>query len=165
MKADYSKLIETLKRYSESDCFNNLEIYIGEINGMYDTKYSIRNKDVLDTIFSNGDIVPNIYKKEMSYEVSDADFVCISRYKNVKDSSSSKLEKVFLFINREILKEFLYSMVQENVDLYMKVFDKKYYKGNVSKYKFGDRTGFKIVPSKELIELNKKKEEKRKIRK
>lgn len=152
MKTDYNGLMNILKGYNDSNLLNNVEVYVGEINGEYDALYSIEQKDVLDTIFSDGEINP----ASTSRDVTDANYVCVVRYKNSEDENKSELEKVFLFIEQESQKEFMFNMVQEDPFLYQKIFDQRNYKGNISKYKNDNSEGLKIVPSKELIELNKK---------
>ena len=161
MKADYNKLVELLKKYNSEDELKNIEVYVGEINGKYDTEYSIEKKEVLDTIISDGDIFPSFDNGKVFYEVNDAKYTFITRYGNSKDNSKrAEIEKVFLFIDEYSLSEirsFLLQYDQDyDFDLYLKIFNSKNYKGSVGNYEKDDEKGQVIYPSYDLISYNKR---------
>ena len=121
MKANINKLVEMLKKIIGEDSFENFEVYLGEINGRYDVDYNIDRKDVLDTIYSDGEI--NGFSDHQ--DVEDAGYVCVVRYKNKEDKKEGKLEKIFLFINENSKKGLMFNMVQTDPELYQVIFDSK----------------------------------------
>lgn len=160
MKADYSKLVELLKKYDSNDGLKNIEVFVGEINGKYNTEYSIEEKEVLDTIISDGDIFPCFEDGKVVYEVNDAKYTFITRYGNSNDSSKGAvIEKVFLFIDEHSLSEVRSFLLQYDHDydfnLYLKIFNTKNYKGSVANYEKDDKKGQIIYPSLDLISYNK----------
>lgn len=151
MNTDYEKLMEILKKYNEADGLKNVSFYTGNINGKYDTEYNIENKDVLDTIISDGDIRGSVG----SYDVENASYVCVSRYKNnPEEKLSSKIEKIDLFIEKGEYSDLPFYMSQKDFDVYQKVFKQSNNKGDISQYENDDSKGLKIFPSKELIKDN-----------
>lgn len=153
MKKDYDKLIQTLRRFYKNSDLKNVEVFSGDINGKYDTLYNIDQKDVLDIIFSDGDIVQ---KDPDSRDVDNASYVCITRYKNDESNiADSDIDTIFLFVDEKNQKEFMFEFVQKDPELYQKVFDQNNYKGDISEYTDSNDSGYKIVPSSELIQKNK----------
>ena len=151
MNTDYEKLMKILKKYDEAGELENVSFYTGNINGKYDTEYNIENKDVLDTIISDG----MIYGSTGSYDIENASYVCVARYKNDSTKNlSSRIEKIELFIDKEHKDDLTFYMVKKDLDLYQKVFKQSNNKGDISDYKDDDSKGLKIFPSKELIEDN-----------
>ena len=152
MKKDYEKLLEILRRFNKSSGLKDVEVYSGDINGTYDTVYDINSKEVLDTMFSDGDVS---FEDSSSHIVSDASYVCIVRYKNNESNiARSDIDKIYLFVDDDSQKEFMFDFVQKDSGLYQKVFEQKNYKGNISEYVDSKETGYKIVPSEELIKKN-----------
>ena len=151
MKADYEKLVEILKKYYETGELENLSFYTGNVNGKYAIEYNKDQKEVLDTIISDG----AMQRSPEDYEVVDASYVCVTRYRNdsTKDLSS-RIEKIELFIDKECKDDLIFYMVQQDLDFYQKVFKQSNNKGDISDYKNDDSKGLKIFPSKELIEDN-----------
>ena len=150
MNTNYEQLTQFLRKNCEEG-LNNIDFYVGEINGKYDTEYNIDKKEILDTILSDG----KVFGDTGSYEVDDASYVCIARYKNKDKKLSSEIEKIYLFMQKEDQRDFMFYLVQEDIDIYQKLFDQGNYKGNISKYKKDEGKGLKIFPSSELIEYNK----------
>ena len=152
MKKDYEKLIETLQRYDKSSGLKNVDIYSGDINGKYDTLYDINNKEVLDIMFSDGNIVQD---DPDSRKLSNASYACIVRYKEDNgDHTEIDIDKIFIFVDEKQREEFMFKFVQKDPELYQKVFEQNNYKGNIADYTDSNEVGYKIVPSEELIKKN-----------
>ncbi len=160
MKKDYRELVEVLKNYDNESGLNDVEVYVGEINGDYDTEYSNATNGVLDTIISDGNVLPNPEEGKVSYEVSDSKYTLITRYKRTNDKGNpSGIEKVFLFIDEKALMEvrsyFLQYDEYNKTDLYFKIFSRDNYKGSVANYKKDNKSGNVLIyPSEDLILYN-----------
>ena len=156
MKTNYDELIKLFQKFDKEESLDAVDIYVGQVNGKYDHIYNIEKKEVLDTLLSDGDI----YGSSDSHDVSGASYTCIVRYINDENNSKGKLEKVILLLEKDFQKEFMFAMVQQDLDLYQKIFDRNNYKGNISNFSDDERKGLKIVPSSELIKQNKENERK-----
>lgn len=149
------KLMEVLTKLDKINGLSNIEVYTGKIDGKYDRTYKIEEKEVLDTIVSDGKVdgFPD------SYEVDKASYVCIVRFRNSDpERSSGEVEKITLFVSDERKEELMFNLFQEankdNPDIYQKVFVDNY-KGSIAKYKKEkDVKGTRIYPSEELIKEN-----------
>ena len=157
MKTNYNELIKLFQRYDAEESLDVIDIYVGNVNGKYDHIYNIDKKEVLDTLLSDG----NVYGSADSHEVDGASYTCIVRYVNDGESNAGKLEKVMLFLEKDLQKDFMFAMVQQDLELYQKIFDRKNYRGHISNFSDDNKKGLKIVPSCELIKLNKKNEKSR----
>lgn len=163
MKTNYTDLINNLKKECEKESLSNIEIYCGDINGVYDTEYDINQKTILDVLTSDGNIIPNPINKNISYEIDNANYVYIKRYKNVSgENGHSKLDKIILFIDEQKFQKFFIELVCADIDLYLKIYENGDFKGNITNYKDDERTGLKVIPSADLLRKNEEKTQTRK---
>ena len=96
----YEKLIKELEKLNEEKNLESIDVYFGEINGEYDREYSIDKKEVMDVIHSDGKIDTKQDNANIIYDVNDANYVYIVRYKNTNNKEThSKIEKVSLLIS------------------------------------------------------------------
>ena len=156
MKTNYEELIKFFQKFDEEGSLNKIDIYVGEVNGKYDHVYNIEKKEVLDTLLSDG----NLYGSANGHDVEGATYTCVFRYVNGDKNGVGELEKITLFLEKSSQKDFMFAMVQQDLDLYQKIFDRNNYKGNISNFSDDERKGLKIVPSSELIKQNKENERK-----
>lgn len=159
MEKGYINLLKLLERIDGEDQLKNIDIYVGEINGRYDTAYNDDEKEVLDTISTDGDILPNLDDNKVSYNVSDAKYTLITRYGNVEGKKNvPEVKKLSLFLNESSLTDFRSCFLEfdknNGSELYLKVFNSKNYKGSVGNYINDNEKGHIVYPSPELIDYN-----------
>ena len=162
MDKKYEQLINAFKESCEDTVIN---IYFGDVSGIYIGKSIFGENLTINNLISNGKLSMASTSDGFGYEVSDADYVCITTLKDGKEELKPVLSKIDVFFDDHKFLDFIDYLDKTDFSITQELFEKCSFDNSIGNYKREEAFGFKIYPSSEIIEKNKTFVSKVKIRK